>query len=438
MAVSAIPSFRRVLQLVAILMFVADRPLFFGEAKRQRGVLQIGTTAGATRWHYVSKFAFGIGKGQLDVRARLKKGSTQNTSGVKMEVYLDEDWPRVESVSPCSEARRKMSRLQLYLNISQELGEWGPTAGTPLSQNIRSHIWYFAVADCDGSLGDQAADLEYELHAVQHDGSEFGVEAQYMLVTESVAFFGFATLLLSVAYRCRKIRESVGLHPVMWALVGGATMQCASQVAHIVHLSRYSANGEGFWLLDVVAEFLFMGSQVVHAMLLIAIARGYTLLPGKSSTESAARLGFVATLAAHAALMCFGKLQEGTSSHRNHDNDGLSGWIVMLVRVLLLVFFLGSAKSTQLQAGSRLDDFMSKFQVAGALYFLAYPTVFLVTRIFAPYLQQPVSHVGLLFMQAAVDLWLAKLFLTRGAYFKVSTLSSSLLAFTSADFCKDD
>eukprot|EP00927_Polykrikos_kofoidii_P063775 TRINITY_DN5865_c0_g1_i1.p1 TRINITY_DN5865_c0_g1~~TRINITY_DN5865_c0_g1_i1.p1 ORF type:complete len:453 (-),score=70.31 TRINITY_DN5865_c0_g1_i1:444-1745(-) len=428
----------RAFQPVAFLMFAANTSVFFSEAKIQRGDLQIGQIGEANRWHYVSKFGFAIGEGRVDMRMKLKKGELPEKSSVKLEFYLDSEWPRAESLAPCSQAKRDIVRFSVDLNVSRVVGEWGPAVGAPVTQNVRSHIWYFAVADCDGSLGDQTVELEYEFHAVQHDQSEFGVEAQYMLFTESVALVCFTALLFTVACRCRTIRESEGLHPVMWALAGGAALQCASQATHLVHLTRYSADGEGLWLLDVMAKIFFMGSQVAHAMLLIAIARGYTLLPGKASEKKAASWGFVTTLAVHAVLVCCGKLWERSSSHRHHDNDGSLGWIIVIVRVLLLLCFLGSANSTRLRGGYRLDGFMRKFQAAGALYFLAYPIVFLVAQVFAPYLRQPVFHLGLLFMQAAVDLWLTNLFLTRGAYFKVSTLSSSLLAFTSTDFCKDD
>merc|ERR1719379_1354517 len=204
-------------------------------------------------------------------------------------------------------------------------------------------------------------------------------------------------------------------------------MQFASQVLHMGHLMRYRVNGEGIWVFDVMAEVFFMVSQVGLSTLLIAIAQGNTLLLDKNCSFDSSRLAFVATLAAHAALVCFGKFGEGTSSHRHHKNDGPVGWAILVIRLGLFCWFSRSARSTKEQGGLRLREFIHRFECAGSLYFLAYPSVFLVAQVFAPYLRLPIMQVGMLGVQGAAVLWLTDLFLSRGAYFKVSTLSSSLL-----------
>merc|ERR1740138_808520 len=50
-----------------------------------------------------------------------------------------------------------------------------------------------------------------------------------------------------------------------------------------------------------------------------------------------------------------------------------------------------------------------------------------MTKCFAPYLQHFVMTIGLMVMQLGSNVWLASLFLTRGRYFRVSTLSISEL-----------
>jgi hypothetical protein len=413
--------------------------------------MQIGGSMDAERWQFVSKFGYGLGEGAYSLKVKtsdkrvLQSGQhRRKPPSLQMELYLDEDWANVESLPACDRSSQGPARNMFPLLLNRETGEWGPAGDGFLLHVIRSHIWYFAVSDCDNVLGNKTIDLEYEFHSVQADGSELGIEARHMPVAESLAFFCFFFLLFRVAIRCRSIRESSGaLHPAIWALAGAAAMQSASQLLHLLHLLRYTANGEGFWMLDVVSELLFMGSQVVHATLLIAIARGFTLLPMKTSEQDGPRLGFIATLAAHAALVGFGKLQEGSSSHRHHSNDGLSGWVIMIVRLLLLACFVSAARSTRARSGYRLEGFMRKFELAGSLYFLAYPLVFLLAQAFAPYLRQPIMQVGLLGMQAAGDLWLTDMFLSRGAYFKASQLSATLLPGGADGFCfaglnKDD
>merc|ERR1719379_112649 len=137
-------------------------------------------------------------------------------------------------------------------------------------------------------------------------------------------------------------------------------MQFASQVLHMGHLIKYRADGEGIWTFDAMAEVFFMVSQVGLSTLLIAIAQGYTLLLDMNCSFDSSRLAFVATLAAHAALVCYSKLGEGTSSHRHHKNDGPVGWAILVIRLGLFCWFSRSARATKELGGLRLREFMNQ------------------------------------------------------------------------------
>jgi hypothetical protein len=251
-----------------------------------------------------------------------------------------------------------------------------------------------------------------------------------MPAAEGLALLGLSFFLIRAAMRCDEFRRSAGaLHPVIWALAAAVILRYASHFSNLVHLIKYRDDGVGLRFFNVVAEVLFTMSQAIHITLLIAIARGYTLLPSRKedSKPEFPGLTLVASLAAHAGLVCFDKLQEATSPHRHHENDGIAGWTMIFIRLALFIAFVRAAQATRECGGLMLKDFMQKFQLAGSLYFLAYPLVFLLAQVFAPYLRHPIIVVGLLVTQAKADMWLADLFLERGAYFKVSSLNASLL-----------
>mmetsp|Transcript_87469 Transcript_87469/g.245569 ORF Transcript_87469/g.245569 Transcript_87469/m.245569 type:complete len:470 (-) Transcript_87469:133-1542(-) len=423
--------------LVAIALFSsggAGRQSGMAEATLEKGTIRLGGPDDADRWRYVTKFGYAIGEGSYSMRLRVNDewkrlaSLRRRAPMLSLDVFLDEDWARVEELPPCDRAQDGPARRTLHIDVSSEAGEYGMEQVGLLLQVVRPHIWYFAISDCRGELGNTTVDVDYEFHATQFDGSELSVEARYMPIAEGIALLGLTVLLFRGGALCRDFRRSAGaLHPVIWALGAAVLVQYASQVAHLIHLLKYQSDGIGVWALDVIAEVFFMISQVSHATLLIAIAQGYTLLHGKECQVECSRLAFVATLAGHAALVGFDKLQEGTSSRRHHENDGVVGWVILFIRLALFVWFVSAVQATQRCGGYRLREFMQQFRLAGSLYFLAYPLVFVVTQVFAPYLRHPVMQFGLLATQASADVWLTGLFLSRGAYFKVSTLSSSLL-----------
>merc|ERR1712072_921946 len=152
---------------------------------------------------------------------------------------------------------------------------------------------------------------------------------------------------------------------------------------------------------------------------------GYTLLPSRGGRLIIVKWIALLSLFIHAALVSFSKLQD-ESACKYHENEGAVGWVLLSVRLLLLSWFVFAVQASQQQGGLRLHDFLQLFQVAGTIYFLAYPLLFMVVQIFAPYLQHPIMQIGLLAMQTASVVWLAELFLSRGTYFKISALSTSL------------
>jgi len=164
----------------------------------------------------------------------------------------------------------------------------------------------------------------------------------------------------------------------------------------------------------------------VQTTLLISIALGYTLLHMSMDELALLKPITLAVCVVHAALVAAGKLC-GDSNFKYHENEGVVGWALLALRLGLYMWFVVAIKASQQKGGFRLQAFLQQFCTAGTIYFLAYPVLFVVVQVFAPYLQHPIMQTGLLTMQTASHCWLASLFLSRGNYFKASVLGSSLL-----------
>jgi hypothetical protein len=213
---------------------------------------------------------------------------------------------------------------------------------------------------------------------------------------------------------------------VVWVLAAAMLLHFTGLVLHTAHLGVYLHDGRGLPPLDLLHEVLFMASQVAQSSLLVLIALGYTLF--HSSLKELSLVNPIVTITAlvHALLVAFGKMNDG-ASNKYHENEGIVGWLLLSLRLGLYIWFIIALQRSQQQSGLRLQSFLKEFRIAGSLYFLAFPVIFLIVQLFAPYLQHPIMQTGLMAMQAASHVWLSSLFFSRGNYFKVSILSSSLL-----------
>jgi hypothetical protein len=415
-------SFGSVFRLVLILV-----PCLL-EGKIQKGTLRLGHAEPEQPWQYLGKFGYGIGSGDYSLRARVANHDfLESTTHLDFDLFLDEDWTGVESLPACQRAVHGPSRRTLNIDLPAT-GEWGWWWRGSVIQVVRPHIWYFALSSCNQRYSqNNTLIIDYEIHFQQGDGSEFSFEMRYMLFANAAAVLIVSAFLWQYGVWFRSFRQSTGsVHAVIWILTGSVALQYAGQILRAAHLYKFGHDGVGFQHFDLLSEILLMVSQVMQCILLIVIALGYTITHSTlDKLELVKPLSFAMSIV-HAVLVGISKLHGGTSL-KNHENDDVIGWLLLAFRLVLCAWFLLATQAAQEKGCFQLQSFLSQFQIAGSVYFLAYPLMFLVVQVCAPYLQHPIMQTGLLAMQTACNGWFASLFLTRGAYFKTSVLSLPLL-----------
>lgn len=413
---------------VALLLLVVKT-----EGKTQSGFLSFGGEHGQ-EWHYLGKFGYAVGSGRYEIRLRLDGPlrDEDEIPKVDLDIFLDEEWPQASSYAACDRATEVPARKSHSLIEPGLFGEWGHWHGGALWQSIRPHFWYFAISDCrnnfDATLGEDVRTpyrIEYEIRWVQFDESELSLELRYMPMASSFALVILAVLGVGLIYKCYSMQQSLDrLHPVVYALAMAMLLQGASQMLHLYHLKAYENNGFGHPTADMFAEVLFQLSQVAGASLLIAIAQGYTLVRSKLSEVQLLTPVVAVVAVLHVLLVAVGKLQ---TSCKYYENEGIVGWMLLVMRMGLLVWFRSGIKSLRHRNSTHLNNFLRLFELAGSAYFLAFPAVFVFVQVLAAYLQNPVLQTALLAVQTVAWLWLAGLFLSRGSYYEASELSASLL-----------
>lgn len=169
-----------------------------------------------------------------------------------------------------------------------------------------------------------------------------------------------------------------------------------------------------------------MLSQILLTSLMILLALGYTLLSSDLGELDIVIPVVMMIAIIHCLLVGFSKIRDD-AAFKFHENEGAFGVIICVFRFLLFIWFGCALRGTYNAAGYKLKPFLKKFGLASSSYFLAYPVIFCFTAVWAPYYRHRVMVIGLFIMQSGCIVWLTRLFLTRGDYFQVSTLSSTFL-----------
>jgi hypothetical protein len=410
------------LALRCLIALLALFPVF---AKFQTGTITLGGDLDEFKWKYVSKFGYSVGAGSWAIRFKTVRPLVNKDASITADVFLDLEWDKVENEPKVCD-RHKHRRASGVAKIPQS-GDWSPWINGTLSQTARAYVWYVTANDCKNTLGSPTR-IKFEFVARQENGDEFSVEmiGSYWIALLEVVFF--TVLSWRVYEDCRRyVKSSETLHPVMITVVSMVALHFASVLFQFMHFRSYSYDGQGLKALDVIAEILNVLSQVIGTSLLILIGLGYTLLHSKlGNLDVVIPVVFIVGVL-HVLLVGFGKIKDD-ASYKFYENEGVVGWVLLVLRGLLLAWFIWAVKETRKEStGIKMVQFLHSFLIAGIIYFLSYPLVFVITALFVPYMRYKVMHIGSFIMRFGSYIWMARLFLKRGQYYEVSTLKASFL-----------
>eukprot|EP00931_Biecheleriopsis_adriatica_P065836 TRINITY_DN40302_c0_g1_i1.p1 TRINITY_DN40302_c0_g1~~TRINITY_DN40302_c0_g1_i1.p1 ORF type:complete len:440 (+),score=71.70 TRINITY_DN40302_c0_g1_i1:67-1386(+) len=400
------------------------------EAKIASGSIYLGGSDAANHWRYVDKFGVAVGDGSYAVRAKLDRPDHRKldaSATVEMDILTDEDWESAMLLPACGhEGRSSRAAQSVPLRLDPD-GAWSDWQTGVLQARSRPYIAYFALKECRNEFSDGfQRRVRYEIKALQHDGCQFSFELRYMPSINSWMLGLLVTYTVYFAIRCFSFYQSAGsFHPVLMVLTAVVAIHVLAESFHMLNLFVYSIDGRGMKPIEMLSEVMLMLAQVLVTSLFLCIGLGYTLLEQKENDmESVAALTAV-MFAVHGALVSLGHLDDSHDKH--HQNAGLVGYAMLVIRLGIYGWFMWGIKKTNEAGGLRMQAFLNKFSKIGCCYFLSYPVIFAIAKLCPHYYQHPVLQVGLLVMQFASIIWLSHLFLTRGEYFKLSTLNTSAL-----------
>lgn len=376
-------------------------------------------------WKYVSKFASTIGKSSWTMKAHLMKASDPKsalTQDYFATVYIDSKWDDAISQPSCREkesASKRQQKITIPLN-----GEWSETIEGTISSNARTHFWYFAISSCDLK---ERQKLRIEMKFINSDGSEFSAEEKGLEYVYPIVLFIFLAALSGNLWRLVKnFKKTEDLETNLLMLNIAIGCQFLGIFFEVIHIWLYAYNGKGAVVLDVFYQVLEVLSSILITILLIIIASGWTLkfkdFPDADIYVPIALFVVVLNL----MIVGLGRITED-SYYKNSDYESIPGYFLVLMRVILWVWFIWLIKDLQKTATVKLNNFLFKFSIMASMYFLALPAVLLVSWLFEAYVRNLVVVILVNIIQILVFLFLTHLFSEKSTFYKISTMSESVL-----------
>ncbi|OMJ68862.1 hypothetical protein SteCoe_33554 [Stentor coeruleus] len=376
-------------------------------------------------WKYVSKFASNIGTSSWDMKVKYYKPLDKNSekfTEFKSSVYIDSKWPDALIQQSCENKEsvsKKHKTLQVPIN-----GKWSETIEGTLSTNLHTHFWYISLSSCNIT---SAFRFRVEMNFLQPDGSHFSAEEQgldYVFISVLIIFF--IALCGNMIKLIKDFKKTADLETNLLVLNIAIGFQFLGIICEVLHIWVYSYNGRGIVVLDVFFQIFECLSSIIITILLIVISTGWTLkyknFPDPDTYVPICLLVVIINL----LIVGIGRITED-SYYRNSDFEGLTGYFLVSIRVIMWFWFVFNMRRLYENANEKFFKVLNRFGIMASGYFLTLPVVLGISWSFEPYMRNVFVVVAVNCMQVLVFVFLTHLFSEKSAFYKASTMSGSVL-----------
>lgn len=162
-------------------------------------------------------------------------------------------------------------------------------------------------------------------------------------------------------------------------------MQLFSLLFSLIHYSSYSSDGIGKTDLLQISKYVFIGADTLMIVLLILLAKGWTIVRRKLSVEGRVKIAlFSTTFVVVCVLAHIWELHFYDSSAVVYIYDEFPGRIIVAMRICVIVWFHYSAKTCRDNFKTK-RGFYRKFTFIFTLWLSAVPLTVWAGRFIDPH-----------------------------------------------------
>ncbi|CAI7723479.1 integral membrane protein GPR180, putative [Plasmodium vivax] len=269
--------------------------------------------------------------------------------------------------------------------------------------------------------------VEYEVNIFQTNNSHFSYELLYSPLLTFILTILYIFLILQYGNKImQNIVSKEHKHTMVVCVAFVILVQLISNSLLLIHLLVYSKNGIGIELFKISFNLLNFLAQIIMCTMLLSLSYGLTIFEASFDIFARIKVIFAVITFFHVVLVILDNSYIMESSSKFFDNDNITGYIILALRVLLAIVYHVNINNLFLVAKvPTIRNFLKKMYICGLFYIFSFPIIFMVCYIFDTYWRQRFMLFGTAFLQFISTYFITKMFLTNSEYFKVSDMSAS-------------
>lgn len=367
--------------------------------------------SGLNTEYVLGSFAVTAGKmGYMKVKLQ-SKDPYQLNKDLNVRLISDENWKKFEKEPSCTE---KVPHSSINEPVTQQLKHkhYVAEVAMPLdnTKGDRPRYFYFVITDCslEFYMHDESIPKVHYLLETWNDGSHVSADEGHLksLHTVTLLISGILAALLGMGIMIQ-LYEKSSVHISVFWVMSAAISDFFSSVYEVIHLKLYAGNGVGSYFLDAMSSYSEAICDALVMLLLLSIAVGWTLpsdvigvqqnasmvqkVLGGLQSPIGAVTSFSSTsiLAIGIIVLQLGLAQWGRIYNDDfdsyHDLEHIPGKILMFMRIVLGIAFLGSCFQTRFRCPISLQGFYLKLAIVGTAWFWSLPVLTWIVNMMVAY-----------------------------------------------------
>merc|ERR1711988_1647169 len=188
-------------------------------------------------------------------------------------------------------------------------------------------------------------------------------------------------LLCPVTYTVATLRKRKMFHHTVKILVISMILELTSIMFGLMYQSSYAMTGYQYVSLEATSSLFHAGADCTMVVLLLVIAKGWTIVRRKISAKGRVKLGIFCTLyaATYYAVLIWHYQVGKDPAAVTYLYDSPPGVVLQWLRVLAIVWFMYACHTTKVNYVTK-KGFYFGFFIVGALWFAALPLQVLIAN----------------------------------------------------------
>ncbi|XP_059824187.1 transmembrane protein 145 isoform X1 [Hypanus sabinus] len=250
-------------------------------------------------------------------------------------------------------------------------------------RSVRERWWYIALSKC-GSSGLQ---LHYEMKLTNGHSfwtQEFSADEAGILETD-ITFLGIFLLLFCIScYFAHLLKARLLLHVTYKMFLVATGVEVLSLLFFCIYWGHYATNGVGNHSIKILAKLLNSVSFLVFLLLLMVLAKGFTITRGRISYNGSVKLAVYMTLytITHAVLFVY-EAEFFDPGQVLYTYESPVGYGLMVLQCVAYLWFSYAVYITLKQHPEK-QAFYIPFFAAYTLWFIAVPVTVLIANFGIP------------------------------------------------------